>query len=395
MFDHIEKLRVNGRKTARDMYGCRGFTAHHNTDIWGDTAPQDIYLPATIWPMGAAWLCLHYWEHYLFSKDIEFLRDRYETMKEAALFFVDHLIENKDGYLVTSPSVFPENTYIMADGTQGMMCEGPAMDSQIIGSLFTGCIKASEILDTDPDFRQMLFGLKDRLPPIKIGRHGQIQEWLQDYEEEKPGHRHISQLFALYPGHQLTGKLKPELMEAAKQTLFRRLKYGGAHTGWSRAWIINLFARLLEAEQAYTHLVELLKLSTLPNLLDNHPPFQIDGNFGGTAGIAEMLLQSHDDCLHVLPALPEAWKSGKIRGVRARAGIQWISGWDSHQLKYCQIHVQEAGLCRIRSGIPLILKDNTKTDLRENQSGRVCLQSRKRDLYVTEDDVTSTLSYLG
>ena len=196
LFDHIKKIKENGRKTAATMYGCRGFTAHHNTDIWGDTAPQDIYLPATIWPMGAAWLCLHLWEHYEFTNDVEFLQKSYDTLKEACLFFVDFLVENEQGLLITTPSVSPENTYILPNGESGTLCEGPSMDSQIIFALFSSCIRASEILDTDPTFRDTLFGLREKLPKPKIGKHGQIQEWLEDYDEAEPGHRHISHLFA-------------------------------------------------------------------------------------------------------------------------------------------------------------------------------------------------------
>jgi len=357
LFDLIEKMREPGKKTASVMYNCRGFTAHHNTDIWGDTAPQDRYMPATIWPMGAAWLCLHLWEHYEYSQDKDFLNMSYETMKEAALFFVDFLIENKEGLLITSPSVSPENTYILPNGEKGVLCEGPSMDSQIIYDLFSNCIEASKILGFDDEFRKELIRLRDKLPRPKIGKYGQIQEWSEDYEEEDPGHRHISHLFALHPSNQISTKKTPELANAAKVTLERRLKHGGGHTGWSRAWIINMWARLEEGELAYQNMLGLLKSSTLPNLFDNHPPFQIDGNFGGTAGIAEMLLQSHQDEIHLLPALPQNWEEGKVSGLKARGGFKVDIAWENNQLTEVNITASKNGICRIRTNTLIKIKD--------------------------------------
>lgn len=328
LFDLIEKMRPNGRVTAREMYDCGGFVAHHNTDLWGDTAPQDLWLPATQWPMGAAWLCLHIWEHYRFTKDKEFLAQKYPTMKESAEFFVDFLIEDKKGRLVTCPSTSPENTYITESGTSGSICVGPSMDSQILTTLFSAVISAGEILDCDKAFGDKLRELRDRLPKPEIGKYGQIKEWAEDYDEAEPGHRHISQLFALYPAELISYRKTPKLADAARATIERRLSHGGGHTGWSRAWIINMWARLFDGEKVYENVKALLNISTNPNMFDSHPPFQIDGNFGGAAGITEALLQSENDELVLLPACPEEWGAGEIKGAKARGGFTVNMSWN-------------------------------------------------------------------
>lgn len=333
LFRHILRMLPNGKETAKVMYGCEGFVAHHNTDLWGDTAPQDIYIPATFWVMGAAWLCTHIWQHYLYTEDLDFLREYYPALKEAVRFFFDFLIE-VDSVLVTCPSVSPENTYIMENGTGGCLTYGATMDNEILRELFSNFLSASAFVEEqDTPFIEKAAEYLKKLPLIQIGKHGQIMEWQKDYEEAEPGHRHISHLWALHPAFQITPDTTPELCAAAKVTLERRLQGGGGHTGWSRAWIINMYARLWNGEECYRHLLLLLQKSTLGNLLDNHPPFQIDGNFGATAGIAEMLLQSREDCTILLPALPKAWPEGRVAGIRGKGNVEYDITWKNNELE--------------------------------------------------------------
>ena len=327
------------------MYGCRGFVAHHNTDIWGDCAPQDIYIPATYWVMGAAWLCTHIWTHYLYTGDKVFLQNMYEIFKDAVLFFHDYLIE-MDGELVTCPSVSPENTYIQENGVRGCICVGSSMDNQILTEFFENFLKASEVLGIADDIVEKTHGMLEKLPKIKIGKHGQIMEWMKDYEEADPGHRHISHLFALHPAHQITPDKTPDLAKAAAKTLERRLEHGGGHTGWSCAWIVNFYARLGDGESAWKNLHKLWAESTFPNRMDSHPMsggavFQIDGNFGATAAIAEMIVQTDEERVLLLPALPKEWKSGHMNGLLVPQGATVDVAWQDNTLLHCTIHAKK------------------------------------------------------
>lgn len=360
LFDHIERMRENGRVTAREMYRCKGTVCHHNTDIWGDTAPQDKWLPGTLWPMGMAWLCLHIYEHYKFTGDREFLAEKYDTMREAAEFFEDYLIEDGKGRLVTSPSVSPENTYYTKDGVKGTLCQGPTMDSSILNQLFTAVAESAQILDIDTEFAMKMLELRSRLPEPEVGKYGQIMEWAEDYDEVEPGHRHISQLFALYPADIISLHRTPELAKAARATLDRRLSYGGGHTGWSRAWIINMWARLFDGEKVGENVTALLSNSTSINMFDMHPPFQIDGNFGGGAGIAEALLQSHSGEICFIPALPKEWESGSVKGMKARGGFEVSFSWAGGKMQTAEIKSLCGNSCTVYSDAPIEIHKDGK-----------------------------------
>ena len=350
LFELLEKVRINGRKTAREMYGCRGFVAHHNTDIHGDTAPQDIWYPGSYWTLGGAWLSTHLWIHYQYTHDKEFLKKVFPIMAEAALFFVDFLTE-QDGYLVTNPSVSPENSYRLPNGEMGACCIGAAMDNQILRDLFTGCMKAwaalgesapencdiEDVEDID-DLIRRIMECESRLMPTRISSEkGTIMEWMEDYEEVEPGHRHISHLYGLYPAGQITVDGTPELAKAARKTLERRLSNGGGHTGWSRAWITNHYASLWDGGMAYESIEKMLELSTYPNLFDKHPPFQIDGNFGICAAMNRMLAQSNEDRVILLPALPPKWADGSVRGLRLVGNAELSMTWENGKLVAAQI----------------------------------------------------------
>jgi len=350
LFSFINSLTIPGSVTAREMYGAKGWTLHHATDPFGRTGLMDGIQWGTF-PMAGPWLALHFWDHYLFTCDTAWLRKTaWPVMQGSARFLLDFLTYDPKGRLVTAPSYSPENAYYLP-GTKIPMqlTYGASMDIQIASELLQACLKATAAMNSEKSFADSLRFALDKLPPIQTGTNGTLMEWIEDYEEAEPGHRHISHLFALHPGTQITPQT-PGLYAAARKTVERRLNNGGGQTGWSRAWIINFYARLHDGREAHRHLMELLGKSTLSNLFDTHPPFQIDGNFGGTAGIAEMLVQSHGPSIELLPALPQSWNKGYARGLMARGGFEINMEWDNGILQEVMVTSKTNRECNLVYG---------------------------------------------
>ncbi|MCH5715723.1 glycosyl hydrolase family 95 catalytic domain-containing protein [Niabella hibiscisoli] len=346
-----KKLSVTGKESASQMYGARGWNLHHNTDLWRITGPVDGGFYG-MWPMGGAWLSQHLWQHYLFTGDKHFLKKYYPVLKGAALFYVDVLQEEpKHKWLVVAPSMSPENTYQSGVGISA----GTTMDNQLVFDVFNNFLQSATILASDASLADTVSNMLKRLPPMQIGQHGQLQEWLEDWDRANDKHRHVSHLYGLFPAAQVSPYTNPQLFEAARNSLVYR---GDKSTGWSMGWKVNLWARLLDGDRAYKLIADQLSPASLetkgqnggtyPNLFDAHPPFQIDGNFGCTSGIAEMLLQSHDGALHILPAIPTNWKHGSIQGLIARGGFVVDIKWADGKVTYLKIQSRLGGNCRLR-----------------------------------------------
>ncbi|KEF57070.1 uncharacterized protein A1O9_07260 [Exophiala aquamarina CBS 119918] len=405
LFDHIETICQSGRQTALKMYNASGWVVHHNTDIWGDSAPQDRWPAAAYWTLASAWLCTHILDHFLFTGDTDFLLGKIDTMSSAIDFFLDTLqpVElNDKAYFVTNPSVSPENVYFTATDNVGAMTIGPACDFQILRQFFNGFVSAVSSLPenpVDPSFILKIQETVARFPPTQISQRypGVIQEWLHDYREAEPGHRHISHLYALYPGTQIlppgSSGHDATIWDAANRTIEHRLANGGAGTGWSRAWTINWYARLLNGEEVARHISEFFTQSTYLNLFDAHPPFQVDGNFGFTSGVAEALLQSHFIRLPgnvrevwLLPALPASWGSGLVKGLVARGSFVINIHWEDGIVKNVEMESRLGGTIVVRydmqgrKGVKVIPRA-TYDGFKELSNGRFELSTRQDETY--------------
>ena len=347
MFDLLRRMWERGQDTARIMYGCRGAVCHHNTDIYGDCAPQDVYMAATPWVMGGAWMALHLWDHYQYTLDLDFLREYYPILRDFALFFVDFLIDDGQGHLVTCPSISPENRYLLPDGYDTPVCVAAAMDNQILRELFGACLAAAKLLDIDeplaPDFARC----RAKLPKDKIGSRGQLLEWQEEYPEMTPGMGHISHLWGAYPGTQINWRDTPELLQAVRTSLRLRMDNGAGRGGWPLAWYICEHARMLDGAMTGRNIRDMVVASRTRNFMNGFSVFQIDGNLGATAGIAEALLQSHTGYIHLLPALPPEWRRGEVRGLRARGDVTVSIRWEGGALTRAELIPGRSGTLRV------------------------------------------------
>ncbi|WMT42226.1 glycoside hydrolase family 95 protein [Paenibacillus sp. D2_2] len=354
LINMVQEISVAGARTARIHYGCNGWTAHHNVDLWRISTPSDGSASWAFWPMGGVWLSRHLWEHYAYTLDKVYLEETaYPLLKGAAEFCLDWLVPGPDGVLVTAPSTSPENIFRTESGEPCSVSYASTMDLFLIRELLGHCIEAARVLEKDEEWTELLRSTMERMAMPQIGADGRLLEWVHPFAENEPGHRHVSHLCGLYPGDAITLEKTPELAEAARQSLDYRIANGGGHTGWSCAWLINLYARLRDGDSAYHYVRTLLSRSTYPNLFDAHPPFQIDGNFGGTAGIAEMLMQSHQGRIDLLPALPVAWSSGRVTGLKARGNFTVDIAWENGRLSSASILAAESGWCSVSYAEPL------------------------------------------
>ncbi|MCY1719328.1 glycoside hydrolase family 95 protein [Prolixibacteraceae bacterium Z1-6] len=348
LFELTESLVAPGEKTAATQYHKKGWVVHPITNVWGYTSPGE----SASWGMhtgAGAWICSHIWEHFAFTGDKEFLTRMYPVLRGSVEFYLDWLVEHPETKkLVSGPAVSPENTFVAPDGTRSQISMGPAHDQQVIWQLFTDFISASNELNRDDEFIERIKNAQNRLAGPEIGSDGRLMEWAEEFPEVEPGHRHISHLFAIHPGSQISMEKTPQLAMAAKKSLDYRIENGGGHTGWSAAWLISQYARLHEAQKAKESLNTVIAKSTSPNLFGQHPPFQMDANFGATAGIAEMLVQSHTGLVHLLPALPLEWSNGEVKGLRARGNFEVDIKWENGRLVNAGIKAKQDGVCMLK-----------------------------------------------